>query len=88
MKHIIPYLQSSEYNVGDYIVYRIDYNNKPSKFKKAKLISINKYVTSPYKILNEDDIIMSLLPTRIVRKLTDKEKEEYIIKKDSDKYNL
>lgn len=88
MKHIIPYLQKSEYKVGDYIVYRIDYASHPSQYKKAQLININKYVTFPYKILDENDEIYTLLPDKIVRKLTDEEKEEYIIKKDSDKYNL
>lgn len=88
MKHIIPFLQDNNYKVNDYIVYRLDYSDYPAEFKKGKIIGINKYITSPYKILTEDDNIISLLSNKIIRKLTEEEKQEYIIRKDSDKYNL
>lgn len=88
MKHIIPFLQDSKYKVGDYIIYRVDYSDYPAEFKKGEIININKYITSPYKILTEDDTIISLLSNKIIRKLSEKEKEEYVIQKDSNKYNL
>ncbi len=76
MKHIIPFLQDSKYKVGDYIIYRVDYSNYPAEFKKSEIININKYITSPYKILTEDDTIISLLSNKIIRKLSEKGKKK------------
>jgi len=88
MKHIKIYENFNTYNIGDYIEFKIEFESFATQHIKGKIIGFTNNVSFPYKIIDVNDDIDTIMPNWITRKLTSEEIEDFNTKTDSKKYNL
>lgn len=80
--------QYREYRVGDYVLYKLDYNNAPKEYRKAKIIKKNNQATFPYRIF---DLVVgekTIQIDKIIRHLTEDEIIDFETSIQTKKYNL